>query len=187
MSYEPTDADMALLYRAIGFKIESKYDGILVESDDSGELYLKVMSDGGHQDTVVGIALQAYLTERGVTFTSSRPRSLTMQATDFERLFSDISLVPDAPHVQAKTHEHGVENWMSRAGPDLNDSKEATRHEECMAAEIAELRLKLAEAQKHIASFSDIESTINMAAAGVWAGEDFTVTITGEQFTAFNS
>ncbi len=34
----------------------------------------------------------------------------------------------------------GVETWQSRAGPDLNDSKEPTKHEECMEAEISGLR-----------------------------------------------
>jgi phytoene/squalene synthetase len=84
-------------------------------------------------------------------------------------------------------HELGVENWMSRAGPDLNDSKEPTRHEECMEAEIAELREKLAEAQKQIASFADIASAVQMAASGVWEGHDFTVQITAEQYATFNS
>lgn len=84
-------------------------------------------------------------------------------------------------------HELGVENWMSRAGPDLNDSKEPTRHEECMEAEITELREKLAAAQKHIESFSEIATAVYMAASGAWNGQDFTVAITAEQFAAFNS
>jgi hypothetical protein len=43
------------------------------------------------------------------------------------------------------THDLGVEGWVSRAGPDYNDSKEPTVHEEHMEAEITALRVKLGE------------------------------------------
>jgi hypothetical protein len=80
------------------------------------------------------------------------------------------------------THDLGVENWVSRAGPEYNDSAEQTTHERFMEEELAELREKLAAAQKRIEAFSEIESVITMAASGVWEGQDFTVTITGEQY-----
>lgn len=95
MSYQPTEADLTRLYGLIGFKIDSEYDFISIEEGGKkSQLYLKVFSDHGLKDNVVGQALQDYLTARGVPFKANRPRSLTMQAADFEKWFGPNFIQP---------------------------------------------------------------------------------------------
>jgi hypothetical protein len=105
MSYEPTDADVERMYRLIGFKIENKMEGAIIEEGSSGMLFVKFMSDGGKKDDVNGLELQKYLTANGVKFKSDHPRSLSMGASSFKKLFGKTTVLP----VQ-KEHDLGVKN-----------------------------------------------------------------------------
>lgn len=58
--------------------------GMVLECDGlEDDIYIKMMSYHGVTDDANGLALQAYLTNKGIEFDSSRARSLGMKLSDF--------------------------------------------------------------------------------------------------------
>jgi hypothetical protein len=93
VDHTPSASELARMYAAIGFVVESPNDYFLAsQTKVKGELKLKVFSNFGDKDDAAGTALKAFLNKKTILFTSSNPRSVIMAAADFVKLFGDKNI-----------------------------------------------------------------------------------------------
>lgn len=92
-TYLPADApELIRLYKAIGFTIDHKEDRILAEVKDGRAVCLKTFSNMGYKDIATADNLRAYFTAQNIPFTSSQPRIVIVNKTDFDKLFSKLTM-----------------------------------------------------------------------------------------------